>query len=156
LLFETEDGGRTWVRVPGIGTAGGLSFVDREHGWVVAADGIYRTSDGGRSWTRLAPLCGEDDGVAVSFVSDSLGFGVCGGQPAAGMQMRAYYRTDDGGATWQETAHGAFSGYVSGLEYLSDGVGFERASRGGIDPGSRPRDSALHRRRRGRVVDVLA
>ncbi len=133
LLFQTEDGGRTWVRVPGIGTAGGLSFVDREHGWVVAADGLYRTSDGGRSWTRLAPLCGEDDGVAVSFVSASLGFGVCGGQPAAGMQMRAYYRTDDSGATWQETAHGAFSGYVSGLEYLSDGVGFERASRDGID-----------------------
>jgi hypothetical protein len=142
LLFRTLDGGRQWERFhtfprarATFGPAGPVvSFVDRRRGWAVPTDGrLYRTRDGGRSWHRLRFSCGEDAVTGVSFVSGSVGFAVCGGQPATIMQRRSYYRTRDGGDSWRLTDSRIFTGHVSGIEYVSRYAGFERASRLGID-----------------------
>jgi photosystem II stability/assembly factor-like uncharacterized protein len=142
LLFRTVDGARRWERFHAFprgrgsfGPAGEvLSFVDRGHGWAVPADGrLYRTRDGGRSWARVGfPCSAAEVAGGVSFVTRKVGFAVCGGQPATIMQERSYYRTDDGGDRWRLTERRIFTGHVSGIEYLSERVGFERASRLGV------------------------
>jgi hypothetical protein len=66
-LYETHDGGNTWIAsaVPGqfAGNAGGAEqvvFVDTHHGWAVGTGGLYRTTDG-RQWSKsniLGPVPG--------------------------------------------------------------------------------------------------
>ena len=140
-LFRTLDGGRRWSRLHAFpkghgffGPAGEvISFVDRRHGWVVPANAkLYRTDDGGRSWTRLGFGCNGEVIGGVSFVTTRTGFAVCGGPPATIMQYRTYLRTHDDRNSWETTERRIFTGHVSGLEHLSERVGFEHASRLGI------------------------
>ena len=66
-LYETHDGGHTWLAsaVPGQfgGDAGGseqVVFVDAKHGWALGSMGLYRTTDG-RHWIQanvLGPVPG--------------------------------------------------------------------------------------------------
>jgi hypothetical protein len=66
-LYETHDGGITWIAsaVPGQfgGDAAGAEqvvFVDAQHGWALSTGGLYRTTDG-RHWSRaniLGPVPG--------------------------------------------------------------------------------------------------
>jgi photosystem II stability/assembly factor-like uncharacterized protein len=72
------------------------------------------------------------EGGAAAIVRELGCVAVCGGQPGAGSQWRAYYRTDDGGNSWRQTERGIASGYISGLDYASEQVGFESAHRLGI------------------------
>ncbi len=52
LLFTTGDGGRSWRRqrlqAPGIPIQ--VSFVDRDHGWILTDQYFSRTTNGGRLW----------------------------------------------------------------------------------------------------------
>jgi hypothetical protein len=61
-LYETHDGGVTWVASAVTGQFGGnagggdqVTFPDAQHGWALGSDGLYRTTDG-RSWSRLSVL----------------------------------------------------------------------------------------------------
>jgi hypothetical protein len=66
-LYETHDGGITWIAsvVPGQfgGDAGGAEqviFADTQHGWALSSGGLYRTTDG-RHWSKaniLGPVPG--------------------------------------------------------------------------------------------------
>ena len=66
-LYETHDGGVTWIAsaVPGQfgGDAGGseqVVFIDTQHGWALSSGGLYRTTDG-RHWSKanvLGPVPG--------------------------------------------------------------------------------------------------
>lgn len=66
-LYETHDGGITWIAsaVPGqfggdAGGAGQVIFVDGQHGWALSTGGLYRTTDG-RHWSRadiIGPIPG--------------------------------------------------------------------------------------------------
>jgi photosystem II stability/assembly factor-like uncharacterized protein len=55
-LFESADGGATWISrdIPiGLGDPfHGLFFFDNQNGWAYGNDN-YRTSDGGTTWTQL-------------------------------------------------------------------------------------------------------
>ena len=65
-LFQTDDGGVTWVGCGGLPTGDELFpgrpvFADPDHGWVTITrstgapdDGLYATTDGGRTWTHQA------------------------------------------------------------------------------------------------------
>jgi len=59
-VYLTEDGGKTWQPVSGLGGEGQLDFISQTAGWLVAktSDSItlVYTSDGGATWTQLKPV----------------------------------------------------------------------------------------------------
>ncbi|OLC54781.1 MAG: hypothetical protein AUH85_11025 [Chloroflexi bacterium 13_1_40CM_4_68_4] len=126
-LWHTADAGANWDRLTPTGIAdaqckGQLSFVDANHGFVVAAAPqqkpvIYRTADGGRTWSASRPLA-DPPGVTTTPGGPNLqpgrvrGFGsvllvpVAG--PGAGASAAQYvYRSTDAGASWSYAATAA-------------------------------------------------
>lgn len=109
-LFESNDGGITWVQrdIP-VSLASpfyGLFFLDSQHGWVYGNEN-YRTIDGGTTWTEL-PLLGST--YFMKFYT-----------PAFGLATGNFgqYISLDGGASWSESPDGMgsfdFSGELTGL-----------------------------------------
>lgn len=97
----------TTTTAPASGSAGpivnflGLTFADKSHGWLLAADGnqnliVEASVDGGASWARttVPTIAGPDDvfGSVITF-SDSLNGYVQGGGGVL-------YATHDGAHTW--------------------------------------------------------
>jgi photosystem II stability/assembly factor-like uncharacterized protein len=61
-LYVTHDGGQNWAAIGtdqpinlGDAPIGPLCFVDRAHGWLVAAGRVFRTVDGGVTW-QIFPI----------------------------------------------------------------------------------------------------
>jgi len=57
ILLATEDGGRTWAKLPDPPAADPVRFITLEEGWMAggpAFDQLWFTPDGGRSWQRRA------------------------------------------------------------------------------------------------------
>ena len=58
-LYQTTDGGLSWVRIKTVNWDGQFSFVDTKSGWAVASnDGaiaLVFTQDGGRTWQKITP-----------------------------------------------------------------------------------------------------
>ncbi len=135
-IWRTTDGGATWQKVAsvdypqrsgnGIGYSqckAGLSFVDRNHGFLAAWDPndrptIYRTANGGQTW---APSTLPDP---PGFVTQAGGFALRAGLvksfgsvllvPAWGMQDGApqeseyVFASNDGGLSWTYLAKTGF------------------------------------------------
>ena len=59
LLLHTVDGGKSWEPVP-LGPdepyLTDVRFIDKEHGWLVGRDSLYRTDDHGKTWSRVLTL----------------------------------------------------------------------------------------------------
>jgi photosystem II stability/assembly factor-like uncharacterized protein len=59
-VYLTEDGGKTWQPVSGLGGEGQPDFIDQTTGWMVAKAGVsitlVQTADGGATWTQLKPV----------------------------------------------------------------------------------------------------
>jgi photosystem II stability/assembly factor-like uncharacterized protein len=116
-LYESRDGGRTWLpdRVtPDAGVTGPIAFADPTHGVVsggAPGSRLFSTDDSGRTWTRTAipPLAGTDPqftdifnparywdaragGLAVTYGTD---------RAATNLGMLV---TADGGGTWSLAA----------------------------------------------------
>ncbi|HEX8004449.1 MAG TPA: hypothetical protein VF519_17310 [Mycobacteriales bacterium] len=52
-VLVTRDGGRTWTGSPQVpDRVVAMTFLDPEHGWLIAGNVLYRTTDG-RTWERL-------------------------------------------------------------------------------------------------------
>ena len=111
VLHRTSDGGLTWSAVPALSptsTVVSWSFVDSEHGWMLAYDGgvtrsaaerLYRTEDKGRSWTDLGvPVGAPDQAFQVHFSYLTTGWLTTSGAGAYA------YKTNDFGATWSRVA----------------------------------------------------
>lgn len=59
VLLHTADGGNTWEQVslgPEEPYLSDVRFVDKERGWLVGRDTLYRTGDSGKTWTRVLSL----------------------------------------------------------------------------------------------------
>ena len=111
VLWRTADGGQTWssrraLEVPA--TVLSWSFVDSDHGWMLAAPRppgdllparLYRTEDAGRSWLDLGPpVPAADQAFQVNFSYLTTGWlTTVGSGPYV-------YRTQDFGATWSKVA----------------------------------------------------
>jgi photosystem II stability/assembly factor-like uncharacterized protein len=59
-VYLTEDSGKTFQPVSGLGGAGQPDFIDQTTGWMVAKTGdsitLVQTADGGATWTQLKPV----------------------------------------------------------------------------------------------------
>jgi photosystem II stability/assembly factor-like uncharacterized protein len=108
---RTTDGGRTFTAVRFSAVESGcrvglrdLSFVTRDVGWLLMADGgVVATTDGGTSFARRTAVPetqaagGFQTAGAIAFTSDRKGFAASGGK---------LYRTLDGGSSWSVVAEG--------------------------------------------------
>jgi photosystem II stability/assembly factor-like uncharacterized protein len=107
VLYRTSDGGATWTTLRALSPWTSVlswSFVDSDHGWMLARDAgetpsapgrLYRTQDGGRTWVNLGqPVAAPEQAYQVHFSRLSTGWlATSGPTPTA-------YRSSDLGATW--------------------------------------------------------
>ena len=108
-LFESTDGGTTWVQrnIPFSlnDPFNGLFFLDSQNGWAFGNDN-YRTTDGGTTWTQL-PFLGST--YFMKFYNTSFGL-------ATGNFDR--YVSYDGGNSWIPSPNGIFV-----FDFINDQVG---------------------------------
>jgi len=111
ILYRTSDGGTTWALRPALAPGTSVvswSFVDAEHGWMLARDAgaaaaapvrLWRTMDGGITWKDMGPpLSPPEQAYQVHFSDASTGWLAASGREALA------YRSDDRGATWTRVA----------------------------------------------------
>jgi len=144
-LFESADGGATWVQrdVPfSLGSPlNGIFFLDDQNGWTWG-NANYRTTDGGTTWTEL-PFLGSayfmefhttsfglttgnfgaylslDGGLSwTPSPNDMSAFDFADGLTGLGVSATGLYRTSDGGATFT-LAH---AGDAKAVAFLSTTV----------------------------------
>jgi len=108
-LFESTDGGLTWVQrnIPiSLGDPfNGLFFLDNQNGWAFGNDN-YRTTDGGATWTQL-PFLGST--YFMKFYSTNFGL-------ATGNFDR--YVSYNGGDSWTPSPHSIFA-----FDFMNDQIG---------------------------------
>jgi photosystem II stability/assembly factor-like uncharacterized protein len=79
-VLHTTDGGKTWVRVPGLtdSLAATVHFSDAADGWIGGLNGVYATTDGGTTWRQVAggegvtAIAAADPGHVWAFGNDFL------------------------------------------------------------------------------------
>jgi photosystem II stability/assembly factor-like uncharacterized protein len=124
VLYRTDDSGHTWTAMPVLSkwsTALSWSFIDSDHGWILADPGraepptLYRTDDGGWTWQDMgSPVAAADDAFGAQF-----SFLTTGWLASAGENPYAY-KTADFGATWQRVPLPVPSGAEPGGRYFVD------------------------------------
>lgn len=94
LLLATDDGGRTWNRLPDLpADMNGMSFLDERIGIIAAQGGeLWRTADGGSAWENVYTDTSQFL-INVAFDPNRKQGYVCGG-PGVVLQ------TPDSGQTW--------------------------------------------------------
>jgi photosystem II stability/assembly factor-like uncharacterized protein len=105
VLLRTEDGGRTWERLPQPPAAGRILFIDGERGFMAGdpvAEKLYATEDGGRSWRELTLAPGYVLHDLPKFRSPREGL-VALTLPGADPHV-VIFETRDGGRTWRQGA----------------------------------------------------
>ncbi|MCP3914142.1 MAG: PQQ-binding-like beta-propeller repeat protein [bacterium] len=136
LVITTEDGGRTWNRVPAealpespAGEAGFaassscLRVRGTDEAWIglggTAGSRVFRTTDGGRTWSAATtPVrSGEaSTGIfSVAFTGESSGVAVGGNYQESDATEANAAITSDGGATWELVTAAPPSGYRSAV-----------------------------------------
>jgi photosystem II stability/assembly factor-like uncharacterized protein len=150
-ILTTEDGGRTWRRVPaealpaaqageGGFAASGLCARTRPGGraWIAAGNAararVFRTSDYGRTWSaaEVPVVAGEAAGLAaISMVDDRVCVAFGGNLAVNDRATENVAATTDGGATW--TAMPALS--INGAAYGGTHIGGARDVLIAVGPG---------------------
>lgn len=107
-MFRSEDGGKTWASLKGVGQTYVLA-APRQDNVVFAgtATGLHRSTNGGATWTRIPAAA---SGFVIALAAD----------PADPKRMMAFTNqglksTADGGVTWKQ----AGGGLPVGLEVTS-------------------------------------
>jgi photosystem II stability/assembly factor-like uncharacterized protein len=95
-LFNTEDGGETWVAQAspfGTDELTDVFFIDNQKGFISAYYGqIAMTTNGGETWTTVYE--GDDNVTAIYFPTSNVGYASC--------ENGYCYKTIDGGLNWNE------------------------------------------------------
>ena len=141
VILRTENGGRTWMRVPaarlppaldneGAFAASGtnVAVFGRDHVWIgtgaAAVSRVLRSSDGGRTWVAAStPLAaGSSSGIfSVAFRDAAHGIVVGGDYRKESEAIDNAAGTDDGGKTWRPLR--GLTGFRSVVAYLPGSTG---------------------------------
>jgi photosystem II stability/assembly factor-like uncharacterized protein len=102
IIYRTQDGGKTWLKVYSSSTDmnyTGIDFTDPNHGWAsdLWGGGIFQTRDGGKTWQAKKTM---DEIVLDVASTDS---NVC-----MAITMNQIHRTGNGGSTWESISPPAF------------------------------------------------
>ncbi len=90
-VFRTTDGGNTWQRLTEPGSFLKLFFLNRDTGWVLTGERLFRTFNGGLNWTQNGVF---DVGMKdLSFLSVDSGWVIRNSD-------NGIYRTTNAGMTW--------------------------------------------------------
>ncbi|MBU8932854.1 MAG: hypothetical protein KOO62_02495 [candidate division Zixibacteria bacterium] len=113
LLFATTATAQDWQIIPFQldATLTGVTFVHRDTGFVVSADGSWaRTADAGQTWHKgsIDPTVKLED---ISFLNGTTGL-VCGSRGSL-------YLTTDGGSNWQDVSSGDTAHIFFDIEWLA-------------------------------------
>ncbi len=121
-LFQTDDGGSTWRRLPVTSESERLRSVaidpfDSQH-LLAAVDrrGIFTSRDGGRTWQDTSPGL-----EANNSIHDIVFDPVRSGMVYASDRFSGVYHSEDGGATWEKINDGLSNRWGLGLSISSDG-----------------------------------
>jgi len=102
VILKTTNRGNTWtpINLPITESLNSISFPDKNHGYVVGANGlIMKTTDGGQTWTSLH-ISNVQNLCAVEFYNNKKGlvadYKVNYGSP----NVANFYITADTGVTW--------------------------------------------------------
>jgi photosystem II stability/assembly factor-like uncharacterized protein/cellulose biosynthesis protein BcsQ len=111
-VWSTTNGGATWLKLAfGAKTLSfgpplrAVVFLDRQHGWIAGADGIFATQDGGGSWKQQAAA----SVLSIGFRDSNTGWAV---------GIGTILLTRNGGASW---AGAEYKGPIPFLRSLSFG-----------------------------------
>ncbi len=129
LLFRTDDGGDTWMRLPLHLRLDSLRFVSRQNAFGTAsgcrrhrcAVRLVETKNAGTSWRSLGEIdryredVDSSPGANTIFVDRSHGFRLGGGGVLA---------TRDGGRTWRAVFRGCGDFGFGGLDFLDEQRGY--------------------------------
>ena len=133
VILRTDNGGRTWARVPADGLPPALdnegafaasgtnvAVFGRDHAWIGTSVGrVLRSTDGGRTWSAAAtPLAaGSSAGIfSIAFRDANHGMVVGGDYRKEGEAVDNAAVTSDGGRTW--TMVKGLSGFRSVVSYV--------------------------------------
>ncbi len=90
-VFRTTDGGNSWQRLTEPGTFSKLFFLNRDTGWVLTGERLFRTFNGGLNWLQNGVF---DVGMKdVSFLNVDSGWVIRNSD-------NGIYRTTNGGQIW--------------------------------------------------------
>lgn len=122
-VLHTSDGGQTWQHAtPPMPFPRSVSFIDAQHGWLLAAVrlpqgaaepvSVFRTTDGGQTWVRVASALFSDATPPgrLPYGGQKLGIGflnVLTGWVTGTVSLSNLawlYVTHDGGLTWSQQA----------------------------------------------------
>lgn len=104
IVFRTEDGGRSWERLPlfdgeqHVPAFSAIRFADVYNGWMVGDRHVLRTTDGGESWEPVEVpswSAGLAANALLVLAPDAV---MIGSNSSSGSQIRV---TTDGGRSWR-------------------------------------------------------
>jgi len=123
VLFKTEDGGKTWIRIFEDASFVSIHFLDESKGFLTVDDKCYvefkylTSTDGGYSWVR------EDDTHTTEsnffFLNDSTGWNF----------GERIFKTINGGGIWSEE-YGSKNYCINSLYFVDDSTGWAVGEQG--------------------------
>jgi|GEM_PF-5512208 len=120
-LLSTNDGGRTWNRLPNAPGIGPIQFTTTNDGWAIGTstqdvgiptpgnDALFVTHDGGKKWSEIRiPLPSSVDAnhvelVSLRFKNERIGSVLFSERFMDGHFVSTVCETRDGGSTWHLT-----------------------------------------------------
>ncbi len=120
-ILKTGNGGISWDKTyvnTGVFALKSVSFVDKDTGWTVGSDSIFKTTNGGDTWQSLEGLS-DHYYSSVFFINADSGW-----VTASGNSMGKILYTSDGGNTWQVQDSITSFSTISSLFFIDDLTGW--------------------------------
>jgi photosystem II stability/assembly factor-like uncharacterized protein len=146
-LYRTTDGGASWqkLRFPDLSaTLYSLTFVDRDHGWLIGQEQVsgqsvtrcFITADGGQTWQQLSVPISPTTATSTTLIAPQLQFvNAQTGWLSLPQASKGLYVTHDGGHSWKTLPLPANLGAATdfALDFFDQQNGYLRVTNPTVD-----------------------